>query len=343
MSGTEATYQLIANIISKSYPTKILEKEINKVHSWDKLVFVASEQLLLPLIYWSLNKKALLHLLPTDLSNYLKDIYQINLNRNKAILYQLKDLAKLYKDHSINYVLIKGAAILVQLKDDNRGIRMAGDIDIMVASDQTNKAKLVMFKHGYQIGKAFNYERKDFRHLNRMVHENFIAAVEIHSKLFNKHNNLLPPRHLLKESRLIETYYVPSKEHIILNSILSTQINDHGQYYRRINFKSIYDCLLMGLPFRTHLKIHLRSIYEAHFLLATAQYFFHDFEGLLDAKLKKKWTRILLFQLNRPKCALTCYIVKRSARESIERINIFINNSNYRRHVFKNKIFPNFN
>ncbi len=343
MNGTKETYQLIADTISKTLPAKRLISRLESFSNWEELVMVGSQQLLLPLLYRSLEQKGLIKNLPDDLADYLNQIHHINLNRNKAILHQLRDLHALFEKHHIDYVLIKGAAILVRLREEDLGLRMVGDIDLLIPSGQITQAQSILETHGYELGKSFSYKRKNFRHLDRLVHEQFIAALEIHTKLFNQKNHLLPAGALLKESQAICGFRVPKTEHLIKNALLSAQINDNAGLYKQIHLKSLADCLQMGLHTDTSLFRQVLKIKETRFLLGVGVFFFDDFKNMgMSGDLKKELKSIEL-KFRYPSLSKELYKIKRIYWETTHRIKIFAINADYRRHVLKNKIFPIFN
>jgi hypothetical protein len=147
VNGTKETYQLIADTISKTLPAERLISRLESFSNWEELVMVGSQQLLLPLLYRSLEQKGLIKNLPDDLADYLNEIHHINLNRNKAILHQLRDLHALFEKHHIDYVLIKGAAILVRLREEDLGLRMVGDIDLLIPSGANYSSPINIGSH----------------------------------------------------------------------------------------------------------------------------------------------------------------------------------------------------
>ena len=63
---------------------------------WDRLVLLGSSQLVLPAIYGALKRKKLVDHPPIDLVSYLKEITDLNLKRNIAILKQIDFLSKIF-------------------------------------------------------------------------------------------------------------------------------------------------------------------------------------------------------------------------------------------------------
>ena len=109
-----------------------INKDSLKKLNFEKLIQISSSHLILPALYVNLKKKKILRLFPIDFRNYLKNIYQINYNRNKEILNEAKELFSILKSESINFNFIKGVEYLMSEIYDNLGERMIGDIDILV-------------------------------------------------------------------------------------------------------------------------------------------------------------------------------------------------------------------
>ena len=151
---------------------------------WDAIVVHGSRQLVIPTLYCRLKQRQLLHLLPEDLNLYLHDITSQNRKRNKAILKEVMMLSTLFKKHHIEHVFLKGAALLASGYYEDIAERMIGDIDILVATNQLDKAFELLQQHSFE-PLAQNFERHyvDHRHLPRLTTNKYIAAVELHRKL----------------------------------------------------------------------------------------------------------------------------------------------------------------
>ena len=52
--------------------------------------------------------------------------------------------------NNIDHVFLKGAALVSSIYKDSLGIRMVGDIDILINNDQILKAKSLMEDYGYK-------------------------------------------------------------------------------------------------------------------------------------------------------------------------------------------------
>ncbi|WP_115461200.1 nucleotidyltransferase family protein [Winogradskyella aurantiaca] len=337
-------YVLIGRILSPTYNNVLLSNELIDFSSWEDLVKISSEQLLLPSIFWSLRKKELIDFLPEDLTSFLTEIHDINSNRNTSISAQLNSIAKLFKDNNINYVLLKGAAFITLFPNLDKGIRMIGDIDILIKPDQLDEAVELMKHNGYQTGATFNYEVKNFRHAPRMICPDEIAAVELHSSIINPgKQDILSTKDIFNQKEEFEGFQLPSKDHLIISTILSSQINSHGRYYYSLHMKQIYDIIFYGLPNNSSLITSIIKERLFHFFLTTAAYLFKDFDYLKEYNFYSKHLKWIKLRFIHPRIFGLLLKIKWFFFNIRERITIFLNNSSYRRHVFKNKIFPFFN
>ena len=94
-------------------------------------------------------------------------------------------MTEIFNKHQIEHVFLKGAAMLITKPYDTLYERMVGDIDILVSEKDLLKAQQLLIDEGFDVvSNEFSFTKDlDFeKHLQRIVHPNFIAAVEIHRK-----------------------------------------------------------------------------------------------------------------------------------------------------------------
>lgn len=342
---TEGTYPLIANILSQTFPVEILKTQLAKgeVH-WDDFVVKGSQHLLLPALYSSLQQKKLLRHLPEDLLVYLKEIYTINKHRNERIMQQAKELATLLSEHQINYVFLKGVALLSSVYHPDYGYRMIGDIDILVEASQAQIAYELLLSKGYEVGHKFNYQTKNFRHLNRLVHPKNIAAIEIHTELLNgKYRKLLPAKSVLNSTNYLQNMHIPSEKATILHLLFSTQLNSRAHWYLDFSFKTMVDCLHLNLPREVRITEHLKTLNLGCSFLAYCIYFFDDFKDTKPNKKINKYLNLIKFYKKFKFLHVGQRRIKSYYAIFSERIALLLTNGSYRKHLLKNKIFPKFN
>jgi hypothetical protein len=201
---------------------------------FERFVKISSSQLMLPALFVNLKKKKYLKFIPQDLSIYLEEIYQINSNKNIVLLEEIKILEKELENNYIPFLFIKGAAnIKSELYFDN-GERMLGDIDFLISKKYSNICSVILTKNlNYKFSKIqTKYWKK--RHLPRLISEEKIHAVEIHTNItdynllnFNCNDDLIKFEDDLKMMAKI--------------TILNFQLNDYGHFKAKYSLKSIYD------------------------------------------------------------------------------------------------------
>lgn len=219
---------------------------------WDRLVQLASTHLVLPAIYGAMNRKNISHHAPNELIVYLKEISDLNFSRNSAILKQIEYIAELFKKYDIEHVFLKGAALLILKPYDTTRERMVGDIDILVAEKSLLNAQKLFLSEGFQASSSkFNFSEGIFsgkknKHLQRISHPNYIAAIELHRHLLDKKNFLIEPKDVLADKvQSSEDYWIPSTFHLWYHSILNWQYNDRGLVLNSLSFRSVNDVFFL--------------------------------------------------------------------------------------------------
>jgi hypothetical protein len=110
---------------------------------------------------------------------------------------------RLFNKHQINHVFLKGAAMLITKPYDAINERMVGDIDILVSEKDLLRSQQLLIDEGFKaVSNEFSFTKGIFpklhKHLNRIAHPNYIAAVEIHRRLLIKENHLISLMMFLK-------------------------------------------------------------------------------------------------------------------------------------------------
>lgn len=342
MSSLASTYTHISNILSFEFCDSELESKLSQPNfNWDAIVIEGSKHLMLPAIYCRLKSKTLLHVLPKELELYLEELATINRNRNKSILRQIYTISSLLNEHQIEHVFLKGTALLVSENYGDISERMIGDIDILVEKPKLNFAFNLIKENGYNDTYGYAYETIDHRHLDRLISKNELAAIELHSELLNKkYRNLINIDALLKTKVQKNGIYIPKNTYINLHQILSWQINDKGHYYKAVNFKSLYDSIVLKASKDKELIESLLKHKFGKSYIAIAKIYFKEFHHL---SLNKK---IKYYAINHSLSARYkgLRIVLKSLKQTYffiySRISLFFYNKNYRVHVIK-KIFIN--
>ena len=211
----------------------------------DLLVQIGSNQLVLPAIYGALIQKKLEDKFPNDFLAYLQEITSLNQKQNNAILEQMAFISIFFKKNQINYVFLKGAAMLTLKPYNVINERMIGDIDILVAEKDIFKAQKLLISIGFNpIGSQSSFV-KDLipdRHLERIVHPDYVAAVELHNSLITKKSEKINPVNVL-ENKILSSdgYFIPSCHHLWLHAIFNWQYNDNGLIFNNFSLRTFLD------------------------------------------------------------------------------------------------------
>jgi hypothetical protein len=330
-----ATYQLIAKILNFNDEDSILNTHLETSDiDWENLVKIASKHLVLTTVYCRLKQKKLLNHLPKDLLKYLEELTSINRNRNIKLTEEAQILVNILEQHSIEYVFIKGMALLLGGYYSDIGERMIGDFDILIIERDLKKAFDVIKKEGYDTLVDFNYKRSNFRHLPRQVNEDKLAAIELHRHILNlSHKDLIPLKDVFRNKRTIDNRVIPSESHLNLINILTTQLNDSGYFYNTLNFKNAYDSLVLNKYTKKPTECK-NSKYVSHYLNLNGVWFsqFKPTHTSLINQIKKK---SYLQKIRYKTFGKLIFSIKFISYGTIHRLNLILKNKSYRIYLVK--------
>jgi len=231
---------------------------------WDRVVKLSSNQMVVPALYFNLKRAQLLKFLPEGLEIYFEEITQANKIRNEALIKQVNHLVSILDKHKIKPLFLKGMAHLLEGLYHDICERMLSDIDFLVAQDQVEKVAEILKKEGYKRLYEGGLLFKS-RHYARLIHKDFIGAVEIHwNVLDNKDATKLNYDLLFSNKQKKANYYVPSFAHQALHNLLNAQINDKSFYEGSILLRQLYDCFL--LTFEKDVPKALKDYHHNYFL-----------------------------------------------------------------------------
>ncbi|WP_460217901.1 nucleotidyltransferase domain-containing protein [Psychroserpens sp. MEBiC05023] len=333
------TIQLIADILSFENPVE--ELKIKLSHNsidWEQFVTIASQHLVLTTAYCRLQQKKLLEFIPLDLVKYLEEITEINRNRNISLLKQIQHIAECFNSNHINYVFLKGTALLTGAYYIDLGERMIGDIDILVYEEHLEKAYKLLLNENYQsVEQTLGDNYFEHKHLPRLTSKTHLSAVEIHRKVLSKpYKKALESNIILQQKRIIDAncYSIPSNQDLLIHSILNYQINDLGHYYTKISLRSIYDSLMLLRAQNSKSEMQLNWPYIKSYM-SIANLFFKDFRGF---KTNNFSVNLFQLKLDYPKLKMLIDgLLKKLLlfRIFIHRFFFLLINKNYRKAVFK--------
>ncbi|MDP3181017.1 MAG: nucleotidyltransferase family protein, partial [Bacteroidota bacterium] len=98
----------------------------------ENFIQLCSDHLIIPAIYLKLKAHDILAYLPEDFIQALKEIYELNRERNLQILRQIDDITATLNKANIQPVFLKGTANLLDGIYSYVGELMIGNIDFLV-------------------------------------------------------------------------------------------------------------------------------------------------------------------------------------------------------------------
>lgn len=318
-----------------------IEEETNvELIDFDILVKITSEHLMLPSLYINLKNKNLLKVVPKELSTYLKEIYEINKNRNHNLLKEAKEISHQLIKNNINHAFLKGTSYIVNEIYEDLGERMIGDIDFIVAKNDFNRAIELIKKKNYKdkILPMTSYAR----HNERLINNKKTFAVEIHIKLIpEKHKEKLNPEVVLKNKFFTDKkIYSLNNLHEILYNIYNYQINDYGSHDLNYSYRSFYDTyLLVKKTKKNKLKIKLNKFINNYLLISK--------ELKINYKIfpKTKEDNFNIYRFKLKKFSRLYFIIDQFTINSIKKIERkrkhiveFLINRKFREYTFKKTI-----
>lgn len=219
--------------------------------SYEKLVWVSSNQYVLPALYVALRDALLLEELPGDLVEHFEQLYQMNVTRNELLLAQARNITRCLNEQGMAPVFLKGMGHLLDGLYADPGERMIGDIDILLPFGELEKAAEALREQGYYKNYGLNPDHVDIlRHYPRLRHDAEPAAVELHWELvhapyrgnfgFDLLNANKKPLEMLPGS------YLLSDPHQVVFNMMHGQVNDFGYAGRKIFMRQLYDLFLLS-------------------------------------------------------------------------------------------------
>ena len=180
--------KFLVNILYRPESEILNGVDINNIN-FEKLITLASGHLMLPALFYNIQKKKAVYLFPEDFIAYIKSIYAINKARNEILLDEAKELSELLVKNNIKHIFLKGTALLLSNVFEDIGERMIGDIDFIIQSKDEEKIKKVLKYNNNCKSEKLNLWRL-FKptHLPKLVRENKTIAIETHLEL-------LEPKH----------------------------------------------------------------------------------------------------------------------------------------------------
>lgn len=264
---------------------------------WPIFVKIASDHLVLPTIYVNFREHKMLEFLPVELNQHLQYIYNLNVDRNRKILFQIEELNALLSEADICPIYLKGAGNLLDNLYPDIGSRIMGDIDFLVHENEFLKAVDVLVNNGYYNKLKFIPEfHFRYKHFPRLAKKGMSAEVEVHRCLIKptyKHFDYLFIKDKIKSvSGKYSCYVLSDMDNSLMNLFHAYVAMDLPE---NKSFRHLYDFFLLSR------KIKVLEAYKefGHYFSKAKRYYYWSNKMLsLNKDLPKIPVSIYFLQAN---------------------------------------------
>lgn len=276
--------KLLVNILYRSESEILNDIDLDNVN-FEKLITLASGHLMLPALFFNIEKKNISYLFPQDFIEYIKYIYTLNKARNTVLLAEAKELSELLFKNNINHIFLKGTALLLSDVFEDIGERMIGDIDFIFQYKDEKKIKNVLGNNNTSLQSLSLWHFFRPKHLSRQVLENKIIAIEPHLELLEaKYRFTFNSKNLINDfNEGLTVFKTPNKSFLFDHCVYNFQINDSGFVNKKHNHRSIYDIYMLNHKNSLTIKNITKDIYVKHFFLTIAKF------KIFDLKIKSSF------------------------------------------------------
>ncbi len=169
---------------------KRLIRRMRGPFDWAAFVHLADAKLVAPFVLFQLRRHELLDLVPSAARERLRDHYETVASRNAILLHDLHAAGAALDKAGIEWVPLKGAALLHRGIYPDRGLRVLSDLDLLVRPVDAQRAWDLLRGHDYR--KMVDNE-PDARHLPPLVNGRG-TVIELHRGIGNQVDLNIPVR-----------------------------------------------------------------------------------------------------------------------------------------------------
>ena len=270
--------KLLVNVLYRPASEILDGIDIHDIN-FESLIKLASGHLMLPALFFNIDKKNCSYLFPDDFIEYIKNIFAINKARNEILLAEAKELSELLFENNINHIFLKGTALLLSNIFEDIGERMIGDIDFIIQYKDEEKIKKILEKNNYCAPhNVAIYSIFRLKHLPRMVHKNKTIPIEPHLELLSpKYRGIFNSKRLISAFKdKAETIRIPSEPFLFDHCIYALQLEDKAFNYSNYSHRSNYDIYKLNCKKSLTIKNIKKDIFIKHFFLSIAKFKIFD-------------------------------------------------------------------
>jgi len=210
---------------------------------WPALVWLAGQQGVTPALAPALERWGLLRDLPADLRDYLLAMADLNRARNRALLAELEQVARVLNAAGLQPLALKGAANLLAGLHDDPAERLLVDLDLLLPPARLAEGVAALRAAGWQqVGAAEMTQH----HAPALHRHGCLATVELHGQPLD-----LPWQPLLGAAELLATaspcrlgaaqLLLPSPPLRLVHALAHGALADRALALRRLPLRDLDD------------------------------------------------------------------------------------------------------
>jgi len=200
--------------------------------SWETLIEASSHQLVTPALAWSMREADC----PPDIHDYFDAVLTLNRSRNQTLLATLSRVTGVLNGLGIEPVLLKGAAHLATGLYPDPGVRIVGDIDLLVPAERAADAAAMLGDIGFDRAGPTPLVAVAMHHLPTLGERETGVALELHTEVVVKsHAAFLPVPWFLAGTEPLAfeglRCRVPDATRTVAHTIVHSELQNHGYRY----------------------------------------------------------------------------------------------------------------
>ena len=240
-------------LFNQSLISNCLESRRLSEADWRRFIHTASNELILPSLHRAFTELGLQADLPPEVADFLFSVHQLNGERNRRILDELKSICALLNQNGIEPVVLKGTAHLIAGIYPDQATRFLADIDLLVSGEDFSGTLEALGALGY-VSEETDPVEFTIGHAYPPLRRPNSAEVDLHRDLgLGSCRSFLSASEVLSASVRQEfegvRLRVPCPEHLITHHLMHSQM--HDSYRDRIwpSLRSLYDLALLQATF----------------------------------------------------------------------------------------------
>jgi hypothetical protein len=209
---------------------------------WHEVIALANRELLIPALYFALKGKEFFGMVQDEqLKAYLTAVSELNIERNEAILLQLRDVENICIRIGVAPLFLKGAAALSEGDYEHIGIRSMTDIDVLAPEERFVSAIEQFRAAGYRESK-FGIDYDKHHHWHPMVKAGMPAALELHRRIAAESVIPCDPAiFTVSRNPDFKTAEILNPTYRLYHAFVHSEISHEAHLLRKLSIRHLYD------------------------------------------------------------------------------------------------------